>query len=207
MDREHSQLLLAEVEQGSREALDRLFERDRGRLRRLLALRAGPALRQRFDLDDLVQEAHIEAVRRLDTYSYQGQDSFFRWLAVLALNRLQNLRRMVEADKRDPRREVRFGADDSAIPRPGPASAPAPGPGPRTLTSSSEEETRLLRALDQLSEVDQEVIRLARFEGRSLTEVAEAIGRSRNAVALLLSRALRKLKDRLAQADSPTRLE
>ena len=35
---------------------------------------------------------------------------------------------------------------------------------------------------------------LARLQGLSLHEIAERMGRTRNAVALLLSRALRKLK-------------
>ena len=38
---------------------------------------------------------------------------------------------------------------------------------------------------------------LLRQEGLSLDEVAERLGRTRNAVALLLSRALRKLKKKL----------
>ena len=47
--------------------------------------------------------------------------------------------------------------------------------------------------------VDREVITLARVQGLSLQEIADRIGRTRNAVALLLSRALRKLKAAMDQ--------
>ncbi len=192
-----SRHLLAQADQGSREALDVLFERERARLRRLLALRAGTALQQRCDLDDLVQEAYLEAVRQFASYTYQGRDSFFRWLAALAIHRTNNLRRMATADKRDPKHEVRLAGEDSVARHGGVTDPPAAGPGPRTLTAGAEEEQRLQAALAGLSETDREVILLARVEGLPLAEVAARLRRTRNAVALLLSRALRKLKRKL----------
>jgi RNA polymerase sigma-70 factor (ECF subfamily) len=68
------------------------------------------------------------------------------------------------------------------------------GPGPRTLSVGAEEAARLDAALARLAAADREVIVLSRVQGLGLREVAERMGRTRNAVALLLSRALRKLK-------------
>jgi RNA polymerase sigma-70 factor (ECF subfamily) len=167
-----------------------LFARETPRLRRLLALRAGPALLHKLDLDDLVQEACAEAVRQLPTYSYQGRDSFFRWLAAIAVHRLNNLRRVLTADKRSSKHERPI---DEAEPQ-------VNAPGPRTLAAASEGTARLDAAFADLAEADREVILLARVEGLSLEEVARRIGRTRNAAALLLSRALRKLKRRLDAA-------
>jgi len=173
-------------------ALDELFQRCLPRLRRLIALRAGIALRQ-AEIDDLVQEAHLEAIRQFADYTYQGPDSFFRWLATVALHRLANLQRMAGAQKRDRRRERPIAGEGSTL-VPGAVHAADGGPGPRTLSVGVEAQARLDAALGTLAADDREVIVLARVQGLSLQEVAERMGRTRNAVALLLSRALRKLK-------------
>jgi RNA polymerase sigma-70 factor (ECF subfamily) len=200
MDLRDSKRLLDHAAAGDRTALDELFERCRPRLRRLLALRAGIAL-QHGDLDDLVQEAHLEATRQFDSYTYQGPDSFFRWLATVALHRLANLQRMAGARKRDRRRELPLQGGGSTV-APNAVQPAALGPGPRTMTVGAEAEQRLDAALARLSAGDRDVITLARIEGLSLQEIAERQGRTRNAVALSLSRALRKLKDEMGDGGS-----
>lgn len=200
MESRDSKRLVDHAAAGDGAALDKLFERSLPRLRRLLALRAGIALRH-GELDDLVQEAHLEAVRQFGAYTYQGPDSFFRWLATVALHRLANLQRMAVAQKRDPRRERLIAGDASTI-VPGAVRAVDQGPGPRTQMVGVEAEARLDAALARLSPDDREAITLARVQGLSLQEVAERMGRTRNAVALLLSRALRKLKDEMHGPES-----
>ena len=190
-----SRQLIAQAEGGDPDALDRLFAGEASRLRRLLRLHAGPTLLARTELEDLMQEAYLEAVRLFDRYTYQGPDSFFRWLAAIARNRMQNIRRSAEADKRDVRKEIRFSGPKTSAITGGPSEQTtcARSPGPRTLSASSEEVDRLEVALHGLSPQDREVVMLARIEGLSLDQVAERMNRTRNAVALLLSRALRKL--------------
>ena len=192
MELRDSKNLLDHAAAGDRAALDELFQRSLPRLRRLLALRAGIALRQ-GELDDLVQEAYLEALRQFANYTYQGPDSFFRWLATVALHRLSNLQRMAGAQKRDRRRERPIAGDGSTL-VPGAVHAADAGPGPRTHSVGVEVQARLDAALARLSTDDREVIVLARVQGLALQEIAERMGRTRNAVALLLSRALRKLK-------------
>ncbi|MFN3241227.1 MAG: sigma-70 family RNA polymerase sigma factor [Planctomycetota bacterium] len=194
-----SERLAARAAGGDQQALEALFDACRGRLGRLLSMRAGGALRA-AELDDLVQEAYLEALRRFDQFDYQGPDSFFRWLATVAINRLRNLQRGVLAGKRDARRErALHGARTTQRPR----TLADPGPGPRTRTAARETQSRIDDALLQLSDVDREVIVLARVEGLPPSELAERMGRSRNAVALLLSRALRKLKAHLDRGAEP----
>jgi RNA polymerase sigma-70 factor (ECF subfamily) len=192
MDSRPSKRLVAAAAAGDPEALDQLFARCLPRLRRLIALKAGTALRH-GDLDDLVQEAYLEATRQFADYTYQGPDSFFRWLATVALHRLANLQRMAAAQKRDRRRERPLQGDGSTM-VPGAVQPAAAGPGPRTVSVGAEAQARLDQALASLSEADRDVITLARVQGLPLQEIAERMGRTKNAVALLLSRALRKLK-------------
>lgn len=184
--------LLRRAGDGDHDALAQLFARCEPRLRRLLALRAGPGVLRGNDLDDLVQEALLEATRSFGSFVDRGSGSFFRWLAQVALHRLQNLRRVADAQKRRGN-ELPIEPLGSTL-LPGRADPAAIGPGPRTQTAGREGVDRIERAMARLSDVDREVIALSRVEGLSLAEVGERMGRSRNAVALLLSRALRKLR-------------
>lgn len=192
MESRHSQRLADHAAAGDPQALDQLFARCAPRLRRLITLKAGTALRH-GDVDDLVQEAYLEATRLFADYTYQGPDSFFRWLATVALHRLANLQRMAGAHKRDRRLERPLQGDGSTL-VPGGVRPAAPQPGPRTMTLGAEAQQRLDAALETLSADDREVILLARMQGLPLQEIGDRLGRTRNAVALLLSRALRKLK-------------
>lgn len=200
MESRHSKRLVARAAAGDSQALDELFARCQGRLRRLLALKGGAALRT-ADLDDLVQEAYLEATRQFEHYSYQGPDSFFRWLATVVLHRLANLQRMAAAQKRDRRLERPLHGDDSTTSSDGVQPVDL-GPGPRTIVVGAEAQARLERALQTLSADDRDVIVLARVQGLSLQEIADRMGRTRNAVALLLSRALRKLKAAMGDGDA-----
>ena len=201
MESRDSKRLVDHAAAGDRAALDQLFERSLPRLRRLLALRAGVALRH-GELDDLVQEAHLEAIRQFHDYTYQGPDSFFRWLATVSLHRLANLQRTAGAKKRDQRLERPIQGDGSTF-APGAVQPADAGPGPRTILVGAETQARIDAALARLAADDREVIALARVQGLALQEIAERMGRTRNAVALLLSRALRKLKAEMGDAPEP----
>jgi RNA polymerase sigma-70 factor (ECF subfamily) len=58
--------LLMQISAGHRDAFDDLFNRHRGELRRAVELRLDRRLRARVDASDIVQEAQMEAFRRLD---------------------------------------------------------------------------------------------------------------------------------------------
>lgn len=195
MESRDSQSLVEHAAAGDRDALDRMFARSLPRLRRLLRVEAGVALRH-GELDDLVQEAYLEATKRFVDYTYQGPGSFSRWLATVALHRVANLRRTVTAQKRDPRKERRIAGAASTMS----SAAVQPvevGPGPRTMAFGAEVEARIDAAMARLGVDEREIITLARLQGLSLGEIAERTGRTKNAIALRLSRALRKLKDGL----------
>ena len=60
--------LLKQAAQGDRLAKDRLLERHRDRLRRMIAVRMDHRLGKRIDPSDVVQETLVMADRRLDKY-------------------------------------------------------------------------------------------------------------------------------------------
>src|ERR1700693_2990229 len=53
---------------GDREALNALFARHRDRLRRMVEMRLDTRLQARLDASDVVQEAYVEVIGRLEEY-------------------------------------------------------------------------------------------------------------------------------------------
>src|SRR5262249_9004167 len=85
--------LLDEVRGGDRGALDRLLGEYRHYLRTVVELRLDPKLRARVDPSDVVQEAQLEAVRRVDGYLERPVLPFRLWLRQIAFDRLLMARR------------------------------------------------------------------------------------------------------------------
>src|SRR5262245_10084982 len=99
--------LLERAAQGDRQVLGTLLERDRGRLRRMVALRLDRRLQGRIDPSDVIQEAQLEASDRLDEYLRNPTMPFFLWLRLITGQRLLTLhRRHLEAKRRTVTREL-----------------------------------------------------------------------------------------------------
>jgi RNA polymerase sigma factor (sigma-70 family) len=67
-----------------------------------------------------------------------------------------------------------------------------------------ERSARLEEAIASLTPDHRRVVELCRIEGLAVKEVAERMGRSPNAVSMLLLRALRELKTRFGRTESLT---
>ena len=63
-----TEVLVSRAAQGDSEALSALMDRYRERLKRMVGLRLDPRLQGRVGASDIVQEAMIEAARRLSDY-------------------------------------------------------------------------------------------------------------------------------------------
>lgn len=163
------------------------FERHRERLLSVIYLRMGPELRTRLDPEDILQEVAIEAIN--SWHSLEDPRHAGAWLVVLAKRKVARvLRDQVGVAARDPRRERTIKTD---------FAMPAKGSGPVTAADRKDRLHLLEAALQSLSPDHREVILLARIEGLSAREVGERMGRSENAVNLLLGRALKRLAEEL----------
>src|SRR5262245_32662781 len=110
-----TELLLERAAAGDAGARDRLLQRHRGRLRRMVAVRADPRLAARVDPSDVVQETLADAARKLDAYLRDRPLPFYPWLRRLAQERLAALhRRHVRAKRRSVTREAGALPDRSA---------------------------------------------------------------------------------------------
>ncbi len=164
-----------------------VIERHRERLLSVIYLRMGPDLRARMDPEDVLQEVAIEAVNSWHTL--QDEASAGAWLVVLAKRKIARiLRDHVGVAARDPRREHAMPSDVPLADR---------RSGPVTAADRQDRLALLDRALQGLSDDHREVILLTRIEGLSAREVGERMGRSENAINLLLGRALKRLAEEL----------
>jgi RNA polymerase sigma-70 factor (ECF subfamily) len=78
---------------GDSAALNEVFTKYRARLRRMVELRLDRRLQARIDASDVLQEAYMEAVRRLDDYLREAKYPPFLWLRLLVGERLLKLHR------------------------------------------------------------------------------------------------------------------
>lgn len=101
--------LLRRAGAGEALAVGQLLELHRGRLRNMVAVRIDPQLAPRIDPSDVVQEALMEASRKLPDYLRQRPLPFYPWLRQIAWERLVHLHhRHLKVQKRAIGREVRL---------------------------------------------------------------------------------------------------
>jgi RNA polymerase sigma-70 factor (ECF subfamily) len=151
----------------------------------------GGELRSRLESMDLVQDVMISALRDLGDFTYTDEGDFLRWLSRIAENRLRDNLDKLHADKRDIRREVPLddrghATEDRLGSTPGPIDATTPS----VIVSRREELDKLEKAIDELKPEYRQVIILKRIDGLSYKEIGEKLGKSADAIGMLLSRAM-----------------
>jgi RNA polymerase sigma-70 factor (ECF subfamily) len=173
-DPEETRRLLGKARAGDRGAVDELFTRYRPYLRRLVEFRLDPQLRPRVDASDVVQEAQLEAVRRLECYLQETVLPFHLWMWQLAYERLLMLRRFhFGAARRSLIREVPL-PERSALRLA--RQLLAVGSTPSQRLDRQEAASRVRRAVARLPAIDREVLVMRTFEELSYEEVAVLLG-------------------------------
>lgn len=195
--------LLAKYKAGDDQAGSLLYDRYFDRIHAVVRLRMGPRLRAKAESLDIVQEAFLASLRRLEDFTCRTEGDFFHWLCTITENRIRDEADRFRAKKRDPGRErplqVRRPSRDSLL---GPISELAGGASPATQVIRDEDLHRLERAIDELPQLQREALLQVRYEGQSLQEVAQRIGRSPDAVRMLVARAIVALGKHLGEAGS-----
>jgi RNA polymerase sigma-70 factor, ECF subfamily len=133
------------------------------------------------DAEDLVQDAFIAALVKIDTF--QAGRSFDAWFYRILVNRGLDLRK---ARKRRETEEI-------------PESSPAPCPSPLDTLESSELRHDLRLALARLPETQRLLFQLYDLEGFSGPEIAEMLDLPEGTARWHLHRARKALRDALAQ--------
>src|SRR5438552_11240461 len=200
--------LLEQARTGDQTALNEIFARHRERLRRMVELRLDRRLQARIDASDVIQDAYVDAVTRLDEYLREPSYPLFLWLRLIVGERLLKLHRHhLGTQMRDAGLEVSIYR--GALPAATSAALAAQLLGKHTSpTQAAVRAERLLRiqeALNTLDPMDREVLSLRHFEQLSRAETARVLGIAEAAAAKRYFRALKRLKQTLA--DMPGGLE
>ena len=103
---DETQELLVRIQRGDPHAFDELFARHRAEIHRAVARRIEPSLRSRVDPSDVVQEAQLEAARRLRDFVDRRPMPFRLWMLRTAAERLLKFRRRAKAAAPRCRRET-----------------------------------------------------------------------------------------------------
>jgi RNA polymerase sigma-70 factor, ECF subfamily len=184
-----------EIRQGGRAAVERLLAEHRDYLRRLADYGLDGRLRGRVDPSDVVQEAQLEAVRRLDEYLSRPTLPVRLWLRQLLLDRLGMLRRRhLGSARRAVDREVGLPDRSSFLARQLAGSVSSPS----ARVRREEDVERVRRAVERLADADRELLHLRTFEGLSFPEIALLLGIEPAAARKRHGRALLRLNVLLA---------
>jgi RNA polymerase sigma-70 factor (ECF subfamily) len=196
--------LLKGVEAGDRSAVDRLLDRHRDAVRRMIQMRLDHAVARRVDASDVVQDVMLEASQRMTDYINSPNMPFHLWLRQLAKDRIIDMhRRHRGAQRRSVDREQNLGglntddrsaADLAELLRDAELT-------PAAATIRREMEERFLKALGELDDADREIIIMRHFEHLGNGEVAEALELSSAAAGMRYLRAIRRLREVLGTDD------
>ncbi|MGH9675767.1 MAG: RNA polymerase sigma factor [Candidatus Acidiferrum sp.] len=182
--------LVERVKGGDTQAFALLFRKYRKRLAVLIYYRMGPELRGYAECDDILQETFFTASQQLSQFSYRGPGSFMAWLSRIADHAVVDAARFHGRQKRDGGERLRFrSASNPAGPEPADSNTPS------RIFAKEERVRTLLKKLDELPTEQRDVILFAKFEGLSTQEISARTGKPREAIALLLHRALKRFRE------------
>lgn len=195
--------LLDDARRGDSTAVGRLLDQHRDRLTRMVQLRLDPRVRQRVGASDVLQEAYVEALDRLEEYCAQPEVPFYVWLRFLVGQRILLVhRRHLQVKGRAVALERSFGAPGgpfaSSLSIAGELVSPSGSPS--DAAALAEHQQRLAAALELLEPTDREVLVLRHLEQLTNAQVAATLNLETSTASKRYVRALRKLRDLLDEA-------
>ena len=167
------------------------------RIRAHLTRKIPADLRSTVGVDDILQEAQINACRHITGFVAQGPDAFDRWLATIAIRCLRNAIKKQRALKRGGRG---FVLEQTAMASQGSCVAllellAAPVNTPSRCAASTEAVIAVRDALTMLPEAYRKAVELVYIEGRTVADAASVMGRTPRAVHNLCHKAKAHLRD------------
>ena len=168
--------LVARSQAGESEAFGLLYDRYVDLVYRYIYYRVNnPSL-----AEDLVSETFLRALRRIDSFTWQGRD-FAAWLVTIARN-------LIADHFKSGRYRLEITTED--ILETGPTQTTD---GPENLVLDALTNETLLTAVKKLNPEQQECIVLRFLQGLSVSETALAMGKNDGAIKALQYRAVRAL--------------
>lgn len=195
---DNTEVLLQSARQGDEDAVNKLLDRHRNGIRRLVEMRLDRKVQRRVDVSDVVQDVMVEASGRLEKYLDDPVMAFHLWLRQIAWDHIiDTYRRHRVSAKRNMDREqsmhigggnIDESSVDLAIQLCDPAMTPAAVATQREIASKVE------AAIEKLDDPDREVILMRHYEHLSNIEIAEVLGLNAPAASMRYLRAVRRLR-------------
>lgn len=157
----------------------------------------GRQLRTKCDSSDLVQQTLLQAHQNIGQFRGKSEGEFKAWLRRILANSLKNKLAELGSQKRDVARERSLEAsleDTSARLEEWLVSAQA---SPSDLAIRREQWQQLQEILAHLPEDQREALELRHLQGCSVAEICRQMGRTEAAVAGLIRRGMKKLREHL----------
>ena len=191
---------VAALVNGDRAELTRLFDHFRPRLARLVSLYIDPKLRGRVGCADVLQEAFLDADRRVEEFLRRPESDVYVWLRGLTMQRLSKLQRYhLRTQRRAVARELPLPEQSSLILG---QQLVARGSSPSQHLRKEELRQRVTRAVASLAERDREVILMRHFENLTNQQIAQVLDLQESASTMRYSRALYRLRKALLEEGS-----
>jgi RNA polymerase sigma-70 factor (ECF subfamily) len=174
------------------------WNRYRAYLRFLVQSQVDSDLNAKLDLSGIVQQTLLEAHQAV----IQNQATVtLPWLRQALTNNLTDAIRKLRTGKRDVRREMMIhqSIEQSSIRLERMLVDDRSSPSERC--DRHEQVLILLQAMENLPEMQREALVLQVWHGKSLAEIAEQLGKTQQAVAGLLKRGLRQLREEMHPHD------
>jgi RNA polymerase sigma-70 factor (ECF subfamily) len=161
----------------------------------LARLQLDTRLQGKVDVSGVVQQTLLEAYQALGRLADRGEEVKAAWLRQILANNLRDEVRKFATAARDAGRErsLEAAVAESSSRIEGWLAADQSSPSERA--ARGEELRALAGALGRLAEDQRQAVELHHLHGLPLAEIAERMGRSKGAVAALLFRGLRKLRE------------
>ena len=182
--------LVERFKRGDTEAFSLVFRKYQRRLAVLVHYKMSAELRGAMEVEDILQEVFLAAARAMNQFTYQSPGSLMAWLSRIADHVIVDAARYQSRGKRRAEELLSFRSESNPT---GPE--PVDSETPSRLFARQETAKNLLKKLDALPAEYREIIILAKFEGLSTKEISERVGKSRESVALLLHRALKRFRE------------
>ena len=175
--------LVIRAREGDRMAVEALLQRCLPSLKRWAHGRLPAGARGSLDTGDLVQEAALHALQRLDVFEPRHVGAMQAYLRMSVINRIRD----------EVRRVTRRPAAEEL-----PPELPADSTSPLEAAIQTESYERYRAALEHLKHRDREMV-VARVEAQwSLSEIAQRFGmRTVDAARMAVTRAIRRLSDHM----------
>ncbi len=199
---DQTETLLDGARAGDSDAVNKLLEKHRRSVRRLVEMRLDRKVQQRVDVSDVVQDVMVEASGRLEKYLDDPVMAFHLWIRQIAWDRIiDTYRRHRVSAKRNMDREqpiaVPAGSDQSTMELA--VQLRDPGLTPAAAATQREIASKVEGVIELLNEQDREIILMRHYEHLSNLEIAEVLKLNPPAASMRYLRALRRLRQLLAE--------